>query len=82
METEETIKNLDANIVKVKQRGLAILLAGMRAPPNLGADYGRAFASIYPRLAKKHEVALYPFFLEGVATIAELNQDDTIHPNA
>jgi len=82
LEPEETFKNLDAIIVNVKQRGLAVLLAGMRAPPNLGLEYGDAFASIYPRLAKKHEVALYPFFLEGVATIAELNQDDTIHPNA
>ncbi len=82
LEPEETFNNLDALIARVKQRGLAVLLAGMRAPPNLGADYGHAFAAIYPRLAKKHKVALYPFFLEGVATIPELNQDDTIHPNA
>ncbi len=82
LEPEETFRNLDSIISNVKQRGLAILLAGMRAPPNLGADYGHAFASLYPRLAKKHKVTLYPFFLEGVATIPELNQDDTIHPNA
>jgi acyl-CoA thioesterase I len=78
----ETFKNLDAILDTLKRRELAILLTGMRAPPNLGEDYGREFASIYPRLANKHGVPFYPFFLEGVATIAELNQDDTIHPNA
>ena len=78
----ETFKNLDAILSKLKRRELAILLTGMRAPPNLGEDYGREFSDIYPRLAKQHEVPFYPFFLEGVATIAELNQEDTIHPNA
>ncbi|MBC8270056.1 MAG: arylesterase [Rhodospirillaceae bacterium] len=78
----ETFKNLDAILGKLKQRGLAMLLTGMRAPPNLGEDYGHEFAAIYPRLAKKHDVPFYPFFLEGVAAIADLNQDDTIHPNA
>lgn len=77
----QTLNNLDAIIAKLKQRGLAVLLTGMRAPPNLGADYGREFADIYPALAKKYGLALYPFFLEGVAAIPELNQDDTIHPN-
>lgn len=78
---DETLRNLESIITRLKQRGLAILLTGMRAPPNLGADYGREFAAIYPRLAKKHGVALYPFFLQGVAAIPELNQQDTIHPN-
>ena len=53
----------------------------MYAPPNLGAEYGEAFNAIYPELAEQHEVALYPFFLEGVATDPALNQDDGIHPN-
>jgi len=82
LEPEETLKNLDAILVKLKQRGLPVLLTGMQAPPNLGADYGREFASIYSRLSEKFDVTLYPFFLEGVAAIPELNQEDTIHPNA
>jgi len=81
LEPGETGKNIDAIVTSLKQRGLAILLTGMRAPPNLGADYGRAFAAIYPRLAEKHGIALYPFFLQGVAAIPALNQEDTIHPN-
>ena len=51
-------------------------------PPNLGQDYGDAFRAVYPRLAEQHGVALYPFFLEGVAGRAGLNQADGIHPNA
>ncbi len=77
-----TEKNLDGILQNLKDRGVKVLLAGMLAPPNLGPDYGQEFNSIYPRLAKKHEVALYPFFLEGVAGIADLNQEDGIHPNA
>jgi acyl-CoA thioesterase-1 len=54
----------------------------MYAPPNLGADYGRAFSDIYKRLAEKHDVPLYPVFLDGVARDPALNQADGIHPNA
>ncbi len=82
LDPAQTYKNLDAILAKLKRRGLAVLLTGMRAPPNLGSDYGREFASIYPRLADKHNIALYPFFLDGVVSIAKLNQEDTIHPNA
>jgi acyl-CoA thioesterase-1 len=77
-----TEKSLDDILQNLKDRGVKVLLAGMLAPPNLGADYAQEFNSIYPRLAKKHDVALYPFFLEGVAGIPDLNQDDGIHPNA
>lgn len=77
-----TEKNLNGILQNLKDRGMKVLLTGMLAPPNLGGDYGREFNSIYPRLAKKHGVALYPFFLEGVAGIADLNQEDGIHPNA
>lgn len=77
-----TEKNLDSILQNLKDRGMKVLLTGMLAPPNLGGDYGQEFNSIYPRLAKKHGVALYPFFLEGVAGIADLNQEDGIHPNA
>ncbi|PPR68499.1 MAG: hypothetical protein CFH02_00930, partial [Alphaproteobacteria bacterium MarineAlpha3_Bin1] len=58
-----------------------VLLAGMRAPPNLGPEYGDAFNAVFPRLAAEHNVALYPFLLENVVARPELNQDDGIHPN-
>ena len=77
-----TEKNLDAMITRLKERGMAVLLAGMRAAPNLGPDYQAAFDAIYPRLAQKHGVALYPFFLEGVAADRSLLLEDGMHPNA
>lgn len=78
----ETVQsNLDALILKIKQRNLPILLAGALAPRNLGPDYTLAFDAIYPHLAEKHDLVFYPFFLEGVATEPDLNQDDGIHPN-
>jgi acyl-CoA thioesterase I len=67
---------------KLKAKGLPTLLLGMRAPPNLGPDYVTAFEVMYGRLASAHGAALYPFFLEGVAADAGLNQADGIHPNA
>jgi len=82
LEPSETLKNLDAILAKLQQKDLAVLLTGMQAPPNLGAEYGKEFAAIFPHLAKKYDIVFYPFFLEGVAAIAELNQEDTIHPNA
>jgi acyl-CoA thioesterase-1 len=74
--------NLDAILTRLKERGLPVLLAGMLAPPNLGEDYGNRFNALYPRLAERHKVALYPFFLDGVAMQAALNQGDGLHPNA
>lgn len=65
---------------RAKKAHLATLLAGMRAAPNLGADYRGKFDAIYPELAQRYEVALYPFFLEGVAGDARLNQKDGLHP--
>jgi len=65
---------------RLKARGIAVLLCGMLAPPNYGAEYAARFNSIYPDLAKSFSVALYPFFLEGVAADAKLNQADGIHP--
>lgn len=78
----ETRANLGAMISKLKSRNIPVLLAGMLAPPNMGAGYERAFNAIYPELAKQHNVPLYPFFLQGVASIEKLNQADGIHPNA
>jgi len=77
-----TRRNLDAMLATLRQRGLPVLLAGMLAPPNLGPDYARAFNRIYPDLARKYGIALYPFFLAGVAARPELNQSDGLHPNA
>jgi acyl-CoA thioesterase-1 len=79
---EATYDNLDAILARLKERGVVPVLAGMKAPRNLGEDYVRAFDGLYPRLAETHGVALYPFFLEGVAMEPALNQADGIHPNA
>jgi acyl-CoA thioesterase-1 len=73
--------NLDKIIAKVQASGAKLLLAGMRAPPNWGEEYREAFDRIYPELARAHDVPLYPFFLEGVATQPDLNQPDGLHPN-
>ena len=67
---------------RLKARKIAVMLCGMLAPPNFGADYGVRFNSIYPDLAKQFDLPLYPFFLEGVAADAKLNQADGIHPTA
>lgn len=74
--------NLDAILTKLKQRGLPVLLAGMVAPRNMGPEYAEAFDSIYADLAEKHEVYIYPFFLEGIAGDKKLNLADGLHPNA
>jgi acyl-CoA thioesterase I len=77
-----THQALDSILRRLKQRGVEVLLTGMRAPRNLGPDYVRAFDAIFPELAATHGVPLYPFFLDGVATDPKLNQGDGIHPNA
>ncbi|MFU8780937.1 MAG: arylesterase [Kiritimatiellia bacterium] len=79
---EKAEENLDDMIQRTKARGIKVILAGMQAPRNLGLGYQRAFNPIYPRLAEKHGVPLYPFFLEGVAGNTDLNLADGIHPNA
>jgi len=73
-------ENLDQIIGRLKEKNIKVLLTGMLAPPNYGEEYGKQYNEVFPRLAKKHQVALYPFFLEGVAGISRLNQDDGIHP--
>jgi acyl-CoA thioesterase-1 len=69
-------------LTRLKARRIAVLLCGMVAPPNYGSDYSARFNAIYPELAKSFGVPLYPFFLEGVATDARLNQADGLHPTA
>lgn len=73
---------LDAIIRKLKERRIAVLLAGMYAPRNLGPDYVAAFDAIYPDLAAAHGLILYPFILEGVAGVTTLNLSDGLHPTA
>ncbi|MBM3507750.1 MAG: arylesterase [Alphaproteobacteria bacterium] len=77
-----TEANLDRMLAQLGAKRIPVLLAGMLAPPNLGAEYGAAFNAIYPRLAQKHGVPLYPFFLEGLAAQPALLQNDGMHPNA
>jgi acyl-CoA thioesterase I len=79
---DEMERNLDAVVTGLQDEGVEVLLAGMYAPPNLGRDYGEAFAAVFPRLAEEHEVPLYPFFLDGVAGEPALTQPDGIHPTA
>ncbi len=73
---------LDDILTRLQARKIAVLLCGMVAPPNYGADYSARFNAIYPDLAKAFQVPLYPFFLEGVASDAKLNQADGLHPTA
>jgi len=77
-----TMANLEAIVLRVKERGAKVLLSGMQAPPNMGEEYAREFNSIYEALARKYKIVLFPFFLEGVAAQPHLNQIDGIHPNA
>jgi len=73
---------IDTILQRLKERHIAVLLCGMRAAPNLGSDYAAAFESIYPDLAAKYGVPLYPFFLDGVAADLGRLQRDGLHPNA
>jgi len=77
-----TRKALSDLLARLAARNLKALLVGMRAPPNMGEDYVRSFDAIYPDLAREHAVPLYPFFLDGVAGAANLNQPDGMHPTA
>jgi acyl-CoA thioesterase-1 len=81
LDPARTRSNLDKTIARLKARRVEVLLAGMLAPRNLGESYARAFNAIYPELAGKHGVLLYPFFLDGVALRPDLNLADGIHPN-
>ncbi len=80
LKPKQTEDNLDAILTKLKRRGVLVLLTGMYAPPNMGREFGRRFNAIFPRLAEKHNVLFYPFFLEGVSGKPALNQADGLHP--
>ncbi|MCC6829473.1 MAG: arylesterase [Novosphingobium sp.] len=74
--------NLDAILAELGKRKIPVVLMGMLAPPNLGADYRRQFDTIYPALAKKHGAVLVPFFMQAVAGKPALVQPDHLHPTA
>ena len=76
-----TRRNLDTIIARLSERNIRVLLAGMLAPPNMGDNFANDFNAIYPELAAKHDIPLYPFFLDGVAARAEYLLDDGMHPN-
>lgn len=87
----DTLRGIDPKVTRqalggivrrLRGRGIAVLLTGMRAAPNLGPDYGRDFEAIYSALAAENDVLFYPFFLDGVATESKLNQRDGLHPTA
>ena len=82
LDPRNTEANLGAILDVLAARGIPVLLSGMLAPPNLGADYGDAFRAVFQRLGARPGVSFDPFFLEGVAGDPRLNQADRIHPNA
>lgn len=82
LQLEETKANLEQMIQLIQRSGAKIVLAGMKLPPNYGKDYIDGFERIYRELAKQYHLPLIPFFLEGVAGSAQMNQADGIHPTA
>ncbi len=82
LKPEQTRANIKAMLDELKKREIPVLLTGMLAAPNMGADYADAFNPIFPQLAKQYDAPLYPFFLEGVVTDKALMLPDGVHPNA
>nr|MEA2798136.1 acyl-CoA thioesterase [Phenylobacterium sp.] len=82
VDPKTTRANLERILTRLKQRRMGIILAGLRAPPELGRGYARDFDAVFGALAKAHRVTLYPDLLAGVARNPLLNQGDAIHPNA
>ncbi|MEN9894525.1 MAG: hypothetical protein RIR97_377 [Pseudomonadota bacterium] len=78
---DETLKNLDGILTALAKRNIPVLMAGILAPPNMGEDYARQFNAIFTTLAEKHNVVLYPFFLDGVVMDESLKLKDGMHPN-
>ncbi len=82
VDPQTTRKALDTLLGQLKQRGIEVLFTGMRAAPNMGAEYGQAFEKLFADLAAKHDVVFYPFFLDGIAAQTKLALRDGMHPNA
>ncbi|MFP5387337.1 MAG: arylesterase [Bacteriovoracia bacterium] len=81
LKVDQTEKNLASVIEKAQERGIKVILAGMKMPTNMGEPYRTHFEKIYPKLAKKYSLRLIPFILEGVGGNPKLNLPDGIHPN-
>lgn len=81
LKVSDAEKNLTSVIEKAQARGITVIMAGMQMPPNYGEKYRQEFEALYPKLAKKYNLKLIPFLLEGVAAKSELNLADGIHPN-
>lgn len=79
---QTTRANLEAIVMRLQTAGTRVLLAGMRMPPNYGAEFTREFEAVFPAVARRANVALIPFLLDGVAADPTLNQADGLHPNA
>jgi acyl-CoA thioesterase I len=82
LSVDEMRKNLSTIVERAQARHITVVLCGMEAPPNFGASYTTAFRAAYKDIAAKYDVAFVPFLLDGVAGLADLNQEDGIHPNA
>lgn len=82
LKPENAYKNLAAMLRDLEAKDIPVLLAGMKAPPNMGEEYAREFEAVFTRLDREFDVVFYPFFLDGVAGTPSLNQDDGIHPTA
>jgi acyl-CoA thioesterase-1 len=82
LDPRTTEANLDAIVTRLRAENRGVLVAGMLAPPNLGADYEAEFNAVFRAVAERHDVVFYPFILDGVATEPSLNLEDGIHPNA
>jgi acyl-CoA thioesterase I len=82
LDPAQTKQALEGIVVRLKARGVAVMLAGMLAPPNLGPDYAARFNGLYKDIADRHGLILYPFFLDGIAGKREFNLPDGLHPTA
>ena len=82
LKPSDTRANMEAMVKKLKDRGIPVMLTGMLAPPNLGADFSEEFNTIYPALAQKYDIALYPFFMDGLVGNPDLFLPDGLHPTA
>ncbi len=82
IDPKTTEANLEAIVARLRAEKREVLVAGMLAPPNLGAEYAAAFNAVFRNVAERHDAVLYPFILDGVVMDPRLNQEDGIHPNA
>jgi len=82
IDPQVTKKNIDETVRILKDNRVTVILAGMRMVTSMGRDYTSEFGAIYPAVAKKHDLVLIPFFLQGIAGVPGLNQEDGIHPVA